>query len=54
MSAEAVADAILGGIDRGRFSITPGLAMSLLAPLAGPLAPLLRWHFDRLARRAEP
>lgn len=51
MSAEAVADAILKGIDRGRFSITPGFQMSLLAPLAGPLAPLLRWHFDRLARR---
>ncbi len=52
MRAEAVADAILRGIERGRFSITPGLEMSLLAPLAGLLAPLLRWHFDGLARRA--
>ncbi len=52
MSAETVADAILKGVDRGRFTITPGLEMTLLAPLAGLVAPALRWHFDRLARKA--
>ena len=51
MRPEAVANAIVKGIERGRFSITPGWEMTLLAPLAGPLAPLLRNYFDRLARR---
>jgi 3-dehydrosphinganine reductase len=50
-SAERVADAVLRGLDRGHFAITPGLEMTLLEPLSGLLRPLLAWHFDRLAAR---
>jgi len=49
---DAVAEEILRGIKKRRFAITPGRRMALLYWLAGPLAPLLAWYFDRVARRA--
>jgi 3-dehydrosphinganine reductase len=49
MSADAVADAILAGVRRGRFVIAPGLAMGALSLLHSLLGPILRRHFDRLA-----
>lgn len=52
MSADAVAAAILRGVERRRFVIAPGPEMGLLAPLHSLIAPLLRWQFDRAARRA--
>ena len=52
MSADAVAAAILDGVRRNRFVITPGLAMSALAVLHSLLGPVLRWHFDRVAAQA--
>lgn len=51
-TAEAVARVTLAGVQRGRFAITPGFQLTALAWLHSLLAPLLRWHFDRLARRA--
>lgn len=52
LSAETVAEAVMRGIRRRRFAITPGLEMSLLSPLHSLIAPLLRRRFDALARRA--
>jgi 3-dehydrosphinganine reductase len=46
-----VARSIVRGIERGAFSITPGLEMALLARLHSLLAPALNWHFDRIIRR---
>jgi 3-dehydrosphinganine reductase len=51
MQAEAVAQAIVRGIERRAFIIAPGLEMTLLARLHSLLAPLLNWHFDRIVRR---
>jgi 3-dehydrosphinganine reductase len=47
-----VAQTIVLGIRRGTFTITPGLAMTLLARLHSVVAPGLNWYFDRLAARA--
>lgn len=51
-SADAVADRIVDGIERGTFAITPGLAMTMLASLHSVLAPGLHRYFDALAARA--
>lgn len=51
-SADAVARATLAGIRRGAFCVTPGLPLTLLSWFHSPLAPLLRWSFDRTAARA--
>jgi 3-dehydrosphinganine reductase len=52
MSAERVARAMLAGIDRKRFVIAPGIAMSALARFHSSVAPWLNLSFDRRARRA--
>jgi 3-dehydrosphinganine reductase len=57
MTAEAVAAAILRGIERGRFVIAPGASMAALVRLHSIAAPILhRFWFDpliaRLHRRA--
>ena len=47
-SADQVAEAILRGIRRGRFTIAPGLEMSALAMLHSVVGPMLhRFWFDR-------
>lgn len=51
-SAENVAKLTLKGLKRGRFSITPGVALTLLAWLHSLLAPALYWFFDRTAKKA--
>ncbi|MCC5024361.1 MAG: SDR family NAD(P)-dependent oxidoreductase [Candidatus Synoicihabitans palmerolidicus] len=53
-TAEAVAKLILRQATAGRFSITPGLPLTLLAGLHSIIAPLLRWTFHRTARKARP
>ncbi len=52
MTAEAVAEAILRGIERGRFVIAPGASMGALARLHSLVGPLLhRFWFDPLIAR---
>jgi 3-dehydrosphinganine reductase len=51
-SAEAVADAILRGLEQKAFEITPGLEMTLLAKLHSVIAPGFQWYCDRLVARA--
>lgn len=48
----AVADAIVRGVQRGRFAITPGWEMTWLLRLHSVLRPVLQAWFDRLARAA--
>lgn len=51
-SAEAVADAILRGVQTRAFAITPGLEMTLLAKLHSAIAPGFHWYCDRLVAKA--
>jgi 3-dehydrosphinganine reductase len=51
-TAEAVARVTLAGVQRGRFAITPGFQLTVLACLHSVIAPVVNWHFDRLARKA--
>lgn len=51
-TAEAVARATLQGLFKRRFAVTPGAPVTALYRLNSVLAPLLFWHFDRLARQA--
>jgi 3-dehydrosphinganine reductase len=51
-SADAVAEAIVRGIAKRSFMITPGPQMTLLGRLHSLLAPALTRYFDRLATRA--
>ena len=48
-SADAVADCILRGIERGTFAITPGMTLTLMRRFPGVAIPVLRWYCDRLA-----
>jgi 3-dehydrosphinganine reductase len=47
-SADAVAVAILRGLERGAFAITPGATLTLMHRLPGIVIPVLRWYCDRL------
>jgi 3-dehydrosphinganine reductase len=47
-SAEAVADAIIHGVEQKAFEITPGLEMTLLANFYSVIAPGFRWYCDRI------
>jgi 3-dehydrosphinganine reductase len=51
LSAEAVAAAMLRGVDRGRFVVAPGAAMTLLALLHSLIHPFWRIWCDRRLRR---
>jgi 3-dehydrosphinganine reductase len=53
-TADAVARVTLAGLARRRFAITPGFQLTALAWLHSIIAPLLHWHFDRVARGARP
>lgn len=47
-SAEDVALAIMQGIKTGKFTITPGLEMTLLNRLHSLILPTLNWYFDKI------
>lgn len=47
-SPEGVAQAIIQGINRQSFAITPGWEMNYLNRLHSLLAPTLNWYFDRI------
>jgi 3-dehydrosphinganine reductase len=49
-TADAVANAILKGVKRGAFAITPGATLTLMHRLPGTILPLLRWYSDRLVK----
>jgi 3-dehydrosphinganine reductase len=51
-TAEAIARATMAGLATRRFALTPGAPLTALYWLSSLLAPLLFWHFDRLARKA--
>lgn len=51
-TADAVAQLTIAAVQRGRFAVTPGLPLTALAWLHSLLAPILRWHFDRVAAKA--
>lgn len=48
---EAVARRIIAGMDRGAFSVAPGLQMTLLNLIGSTAAPALRFYQRRVARR---
>jgi 3-dehydrosphinganine reductase len=50
-TAEAVAEAIIRGVEQKAFEITPGLEMTLLAKLHSAIAPGFRWYCDRIAAK---
>jgi 3-dehydrosphinganine reductase len=50
-TAEAVAEAIIQGVEQKAFEITPGLEMTLLAKLHSAIAPGFRWYCDRIVER---
>jgi 3-dehydrosphinganine reductase len=50
-TAEAVADAIIRGVEQRAFEITPGLEMTLLAKLHSAIAPGVRWYCDRIVAK---
>jgi 3-dehydrosphinganine reductase len=49
-TADAVADAVLDGVRRGAFAITPGGTLTLMQRMPGLIIPLLRWYSDRLVK----
>ncbi|MEH1847849.1 MAG: SDR family oxidoreductase [Nostoc sp.] len=50
-SAESVAREIVRGIQKKKFSITPGIEMTLLTRLHSLLAPGLNWYFDQIVAK---
>lgn len=51
-AARDVAHVIWSGIEKGRFSVTPGLEMTVLNRMHSLINPILQRYFDRLATRA--
>lgn len=51
MPPEAVAEAIVRGIERGRFAIYPNLEAAALGHTASLISPALHSSFDRIVRR---
>ena len=49
-TADAVADAVLDGVRRHAFAITPGGTLTLMGRMPGLIIPLLRWYSDRLVK----
>ena len=52
MSPDALAQAIVRGIEKNSFMVAPGMEMGLLARFGSSLLPSLNWYFDRAIARA--
>ncbi|WP_127112103.1 SDR family oxidoreductase [Shimia sediminis] len=50
-SAEAVADKIVKGIDKGKFAIAPGWEMAALAHFGSTLRPIIHSGWDKIAAK---
>jgi len=50
-TAEAVAEAIVRGVAQGRFTIAPGIELTVLNRFHSLIAPLLNWYFDRIVKQ---
>ena len=48
---EKVAAIIMKGIEKEKFTITPGMEIMLLNRLHSLLAPVLNWYFDGIVRK---
>lgn len=53
LSAEFVADAIIRGVKKKKFSVAPGFEMKMLNALNSCLAPVLYRYFDRIIRKTQ-
>lgn len=53
LSADHVAQAIVNGLKKGVWLITPSMEMGLLARFHSVLLPALNWYFDRLVARIQ-
>ena len=51
-TADDVARVTLAAVRSERFSVTPGFQLTLLSLIHSLIAPILRWSFDRIAKRA--
>lgn len=50
---EKVAATIMQGIEQEKFTITPGMEITLLNRLHSLLAPILNWYFDGIVRKVQ-
>ncbi|HZT89029.1 MAG TPA: SDR family oxidoreductase [Stellaceae bacterium] len=50
---EAVARAIMRGVNRGAFAITPGAVITMMNRIPGIAVPALNWYADLLVRRVQ-
>lgn len=50
-TAEAVAEKIIQGVNRGHFAIAPGFELTILNRFHSLLAPILNWYFDRIVKK---
>jgi 3-dehydrosphinganine reductase len=53
LQPEEVSNAIINGIRRNRFSITPGLEMSVLSRLSSLIEPAMNWYMDSVVRSVQ-
>lgn len=51
-SAAAVAEQILQAVERGQFTIAPGLELTLIKRWHSLLAPMIDWYFDTIVAKA--
>ncbi|TKZ17370.1 SDR family oxidoreductase [Shimia litoralis] len=53
-SAQDVAAALIEGMNKDKFVVTPGFQIGALHRLTSLIAPALRWHQKRIIRKEEP
>lgn len=51
LQPDAVAQAMIKGMQRRRFAIYPGFEVGMLGALGSLISPVLNWHFDRTIRK---